>query len=110
MKTIMRVMIILLAAMTVVGAMWAVGANSGSTSSSTIEQRDDVDGAAGRLPRPEGEAGFDRNASQVLSIGGWLGFLETLVPISIIIAVVTLATNWSKRRHAQQRASAVAPI
>ena len=110
MKTIMRILIILLAALTVVGATWAVGASNSSTSSSTIEQRDDVDEAAGRPLRPEGEAGFDRNASQVLSIGGWLGFLETLVPISIIITVVTLVTNWGKRRQAQQRASAVASV
>lgn len=110
MKTIMRILIILLAAMTVVGATWAVGASSGSTNSSTIEQPGDFAGDEGRPPRPEGETGFDRNASQVLSIGGWLGFLETLVPISIIITVVTLVTNWSKRRHTQQRTSAAAPV
>ncbi len=110
MKTMSRILIILLAALTVVGATWVVGTQGSSDSSTGVEQQGDFDGDEGRPLPPGGEAGFDRDGSQFLRVGGWLGFLKTLVPMTIVIAVVTLATNLSKRHRRAQQTNAAIPV
>lgn len=111
MKTMTRILIILLAALTVVGATWAVGQSSSNSSTTTFVrgERAEFGGTEGRPVGPEGREGFDRDGSQLLSVRGWLGFAETLVPIALIITVVALPTSlWKRRQRAQRQAGAAA--
>ncbi len=110
MKTIARILIILLAAMTVVGATWAVGQSSSNSGATTAVSRNRADfgGAEGAPPRPEGGEGFSRDGSQVLSVRGWLGFAETLVPITLIITLIALPTSlWKRRQRAQRQGDVI---
>ncbi len=112
MKTIARVMIIMLAAMTVIGATWAVGQSSGNSNATIFVGRDRADfgGREGRPARPEGGDGFARDGSQFLNVRGWLGFAETLVPITLIITAVALPTNlWKRRQRAQRQGAVITP-
>ena len=54
--------------------------------------------------------GFGRDSAQFLSVRGWLGFAETLIPITLIITLVALPTSlWKRRQHTQRQGDIVAP-
>lgn len=114
MKAIIRLLIILLAAFAVTGATWAIGQSSGNSSDSAFVQgkRPDFGESEGRPAPPagrEGRAGGDHHAAQWTSVRGWLGFAETLVPITIIIILVTLpASLWKRYQRARHHTAATA--
>ncbi|MEZ4679404.1 MAG: hypothetical protein R2932_34805 [Caldilineaceae bacterium] len=120
MKTLGRIVIILVAALVVVGATWAVGqsgGNSGGNSGSFARRtRPEFSAEAGRPARPDGELREfgergGRDGAQLLSLRGWLGFGQTLVPMAIIIALVALPTSlWKKRRRAQRSTTSAIPV
>ncbi len=104
MKTISRIFVILLAAMLVVGATWAVGQSSTSAGDATAVVRGDraeLAGAEGRPARSADREGGDHHAAQFLSVESWLSFSKTLVPLVLIITLVALPTSlWKRRRRA----------
>lgn len=114
MKAIMRLFIILLAAFAVTGATWAIGQSSGNNSDSAFVRGDrpDFGNREGRPAPPagrEGHEGGDHNAAQWTSVRGWLGFAETLVPITLIITLVTLpASLWKRYRRTRHHTAATA--
>lgn len=114
MKAIIRLLIILLAAFAVTGATWAIGQSSGNSSESAFVrgERPDFGESEGRSAPPggrEGRAGGDHHAAQWTSVRGWLSFAETLVPITIIIALVTLpASLWKRYQRTRRHTAATA--
>lgn len=113
MKTIWRIVLILVAAFAVTGATWAMGQTSDN---SNFSMRD-----RGGFARPEGQAaptngefrgrgdfrdGNEHHAAQFFSVRGWLGFTQTLVPMAMIIAVVALPMKfWQQRKRARRNAT-----
>ena len=101
MKTTIRLLVILLAAITVAGATWAVGQASSSESTSVVIQGEssDVGDSETRPAPPEGMEfdGGDAHAAQFTSLQGWLGFMKSIVPIALIITLVALPMNLWKR-------------
>jgi hypothetical protein len=114
MKTIGRILVILAAALVVIGATWAVGRNS-SSSTSTFDraERPAFSSAEGRPAPPDGasrERDGDHHAAQPFSLRGWLGFAQTLVPMMMIITLVVLPTSlWKKRRRARREEASALP-
>lgn len=105
MKIVGRIVMILLAAAVVVGATWAVGQTSDNRSF-TRDGRPAFAEQEGRSFAPGGEfreRGAEHHAAQVSSLRGWLGFTQTLVPITIIITLVALPMHfWKKRQRARR--------
>jgi len=112
MKTLWRILIILLACFVVIGVTYAIGQPNAANQPASVEQRpaDDAnslqsseanraDDAAAQIPagepRPGGLGLYDVD----LSVAGWLGFTKPLVPMTLIIALVSFLTNWNKRRR-----------
>jgi len=112
MKAMIRILIILLAAFAVTGATWAIGQSSGSSSDSAFVQGDrpEFGNRAGQSAPTAGRAGGDHHAAQWTSVQGWLGFAETLVPITIIITLVTLPANLRKRNQRTRRHPAATAV
>jgi len=111
MKAIIRLLIILLAAVAVTGATWAIGQSSGSSRDSAFVQgeRPDFGGSEERTAPPAGREGGDHHAAQWTSVRGWLGFAETFVPITIIITLVTLpASLWKRYQRTREHRAATA--
>ena len=115
MKTISRIMIILLAATLIGGVTYAIGNSSWGTAQAAFGGRGGERfareaGAAGtgemagqpghidqRGMRPErregGHGGFDRDGGHGFGFFGMLGLARTIVPIALIIGAVLLASN-----------------
>ena len=115
MKTISRIMIILLAATLIGGVTYALGNRSWGTAQAAFGERAGERftreaGAAGtgemagqpghidqRGMRPErregGHGGFDRDGGHGFGFFGMLGLARTIVPIALIIGAVLLASN-----------------
>jgi len=93
----------LLAAVTVVGATWAVGQASSSESTSVVMQGESpkVGNSEIRSAPPEGTEfdGGDAYAAPFTSRQGWLGFTESVVPIAVIITLVALPMSLWKRNQ-----------
>lgn len=103
MSSIKQIVIILLAALVVTGALYGYGQMSGAAAQNgrfgEFEQRGDLGGRgefdAGRPPRGEGDRGL-----VPFNVRGILGFGQTLIPIALIIIVVALinkASSTSRR-------------
>ncbi|MCA9966058.1 MAG: hypothetical protein KC423_17525 [Anaerolineales bacterium] len=103
MSSIKQIVIILLAALVVTGALYGYGQMSGAAAQNgrfgEFEQRGDFGGRgefdAGRPPRGEGDRGL-----VPFNVRGILGFGQTLIPIALIIIVVALinkASSTSRR-------------
>lgn len=114
MKAIIRLLVIVLAIVTVVGATWAVGQASSSGSDSVVMAGTSSDfGDSETRPAPlEGMEfdGGDQHAAQFTSVQGWLGFAKSLVPIAIIIALVTVPMNLWKRYQRSHKHLASTPV
>jgi hypothetical protein len=105
MKTVIRLLVILLAAVAVLGATWAIGQNSASATDTSLIQSARPAPPAGF----EGREGSDHDAAQVTSLQGWLGFVKTLVPLTIIITLITLpASLWQRYQRTRQHTAATA--
>lgn len=111
MKTVGRILIILAAACLVVGATWTIGQSSGDSAFPSRE-RPDVASSEGRPAPPAGEFGErgDHHAAQPFSIRGWLGFTQTLVPMTIIFMLVALPSSlWKKRQRSRREDTSPLP-
>lgn len=110
MKTIARLLTILLAAFMVVGATWAVGQSSGNTNAFAGRGRPEFSQQEGQRAFPDREFGErgERDGAQLFNARGWFGFTQTVVPIALIIAVVALPMNFWKRRQRARRNEASA--
>lgn len=109
MKTIGRIFVILFAALAVTGATWAVGQSS-SNSAFVPRERGGFERPEGEF-RERGELGGrgDHHSAQFLSLRGWLGFGQTLIPMTIIIAVIALPMRfWKQRKRARRSEEAAA--
>lgn len=112
MKTLWRILIILLASFVVIGATYAIGQPNAANQPASVEQRpaDDAnslqsseangaDDAAAQVPvgepRPGGLGLYDAD----LGVAGWLGFTKPLVPMALITALVSYLTSLNKRRR-----------
>ncbi len=115
MKTISRIMIILLAATLIGGVTYAIGNSNWGTAQAAFGGRGGErfsraagavgNGEAAAQPlrtdqhgsRPEhregGHGGFDRDGGRGFSFFGLLGLARTILPIALIIGVVVLAAN-----------------
>ena len=104
MSSIKQIVIILLAALVVTGALYGYGQMNGAAAGENgrfgeFERRDDFEGRGefgeGRPPRGEGDRGL-----VPFNVRGILGFGQTLIPIALIIIVVALinkASSTSRR-------------
>ncbi|MCB0063754.1 MAG: hypothetical protein KDE19_16640, partial [Caldilineaceae bacterium] len=53
--------------------------------------------------------GGDAHAAQWMSLQGWLGFAESLIPMAMIITLVTLPMSlWKRYQRVHKHASATA--
>ena len=110
MKTIGRMVVILFAAAVVIGATWLIGQNNGN-STFVPRERPTFAGAEAQAAPATGELRAnrefrergERHTAQWLSMRGWLGFTQTLVPMTIIIVLVALPTKYWKRRQRARR-------
>lgn len=104
MKSIKQIVIILLAALVVTGALYGYGQVRGVTAGENgrfgeFEQRGNFEGRGdfgeGRPPRGEGDTGL-----VPFNMRGILGFGQTLVPITLIIIGVALISKANEHfRH-----------
>lgn len=107
MKTIIRLLTIVLAISIVIGATWAVGQSSSDSQTSFVQgERPSFDDSS---DRPAPIEGFDQNAAQFTSLFGWMGLGATVGELAIIIALIALPTSlWNRRRRARQHTAATA--
>ena len=101
MKTLLHIGIIVVACLVVTGTTYAIGQTAWANQAQPRFERSRAEGApnqaqASETNRPGGERG-GRDAD--LSVRGWLGFAQTLIPMAIIIALISFLTNINKRRR-----------
>jgi hypothetical protein len=104
MKTLLRIGIILAACLVVTGA---IGQTDWANQTQPRFERSGAEGDSGSPPagerRPAGERG-GRGAD--LGVRGWLGFGQTLLPMTILIALVSFLTNFGKGRRQRPETTA----
>ncbi|MFN8440590.1 MAG: hypothetical protein U0175_39700 [Caldilineaceae bacterium] len=118
MKTIIRIVIILAAAMLVVGVTYALGQRSSSTQGFSPRfgelRSNDAGGSTNREFRPNREfegRGFEgRRGGQAFGFRGLAGFTQTLLPITAVIAIVAIIDKaWKRRKRPQKVIASAGP-
>lgn len=112
MKTLFKILVILLSAMLIVGAAYAVRQTEWGSSLLTSTGGDFPEGTEmltdGERPTPpDGDfdgGDFDRDSASSLSLESFISFAKTLVPVSLIILLLnaTPALIQTLRRRSQR--------
>jgi hypothetical protein len=100
MKTLLRIAIIIAACLVVTGVTYAVGQTDWANQAPTRFERSRAEGDSSPPATSERRpVGGREGRSADLSVRGWLGFGQTLIPMTVVITLVSFLTNMRKRRR-----------
>ena len=109
MRTLLRISIILVACLVVTGVTYAIGQTDWANQATPRFERSGAEGVPtqAQASEPNSTGGERGGRAADLSVRGWLGFGQMLIPMTIITALISFLTTIRKRRSRLAKTSNV---